>query len=228
MRLATDPSRVKLPASVELIATTSQARSGSAKVGMNGLSASTAGTLLTMLDRTAVKRDSRQTESRPSALRHCDPVRREQRLFRAGDDDEHAGEQDEQRPVELAVDPARLDLAREKQERAGDNRGLRGGDAGEEGDRERDAGDARLEDLALVHVAGKEMRLDLALEREFLRIDETHHDDDGDEAKDGDRRERGGEGRVRDPRQRPDHHVLRIAGDRRDAPAIRRGRNRER
>ena len=39
-----------------------------------------------------------------------------------------------------------------------------------------------------MHVAAKEMRLKLALEREFLRIDEAHHDDDGDEAESGDGR----------------------------------------
>ena len=52
-------------------------------------------------------------------LRHRDAIGRQQRFFRAGDDDEHAGEENEQRPVELAVDAVRLDLAREQQERAG-------------------------------------------------------------------------------------------------------------
>ena len=54
MRLATEPTKVKLPASVALIATTSQARCGSCNCATNGLSTSTAGTLLTMLDSTAV------------------------------------------------------------------------------------------------------------------------------------------------------------------------------
>ena len=39
-----------------------------------------------------------------------------------------------------------------------------------------------------MHVAAKKMRLKLALEHEFLCIDEAHHDDDGNEAEGGDRR----------------------------------------
>ena len=71
------------------------------------------------------------------------------------------------------------------------------------------------------------MRLKLALEREFLRIDEAHHEDDGDEAEGRDRRKRGGERRIRDSGERPDHHVLRVAGDRRHAAAIGGGRDRD-
>jgi len=47
-QVGTDPSSVKLPASVELMARTSQARTGSGSVGTNGLRARTAGTLLTI------------------------------------------------------------------------------------------------------------------------------------------------------------------------------------
>src|SRR5215467_10001036 len=54
MRLAIEPTSVKFPASVEAIATTSQARWGSCKFGTNDLSNNTAGTLLTTLDKTAV------------------------------------------------------------------------------------------------------------------------------------------------------------------------------
>src|SRR5439155_2333292 len=54
IRLAIEPSTVKLPASVAAMATTSQARCGSACWAMNDLSTSTAGTLLTRLDSTAV------------------------------------------------------------------------------------------------------------------------------------------------------------------------------
>ena len=63
MRFATEPSREKALGSVELIATTSHARSGSGKVGINGLSASTAGTLLTTLDNVAVNSDSPQRDA---------------------------------------------------------------------------------------------------------------------------------------------------------------------
>jgi hypothetical protein len=58
----------EVAASVELMATTRQARSGSGKVGMNGRKASTAGTLLTRLESTAVNSDRRQTMSRPSVF----------------------------------------------------------------------------------------------------------------------------------------------------------------
>ena len=115
----------------------------------------------------------------------------------------------------------------EQKERAADNGRFRRGDASEEGDRERHAGHARLENLALVHVAAKEMRLKLALEREFLRIDEPHHDDHSDEAEGGDGRKRGGERGIGNPGERPDHHVLRVSGDRRDAAAIGGGRDRD-
>jgi hypothetical protein len=54
IRLATDPTRVRLPAKVEPMATTSQARCGSCKPATNGFRTSTAGTLLTTFDRTAV------------------------------------------------------------------------------------------------------------------------------------------------------------------------------
>ena len=76
-------------------------------------------------------------------------------------------------------------------------------------------------------MAAKKMRLELAFEREFLSVDEAHHNDYGDKAEGGDRRERGGEGGIRDLRQRPDHHVLRVAGDRRHAAAIGGGRDRD-
>ena len=67
---------------------------------MNGFSASTAGTLLTMLDSTAVKRRQPPRIGKAERLHRCDDVRRQQRALGAGDDDEQAGEQDQQRPVE--------------------------------------------------------------------------------------------------------------------------------
>ena len=54
IKLAIEPSIEKLPASVAAIATVSQAREGSGSVCTKGFSTSTAGTLLTMLDMTAV------------------------------------------------------------------------------------------------------------------------------------------------------------------------------
>jgi hypothetical protein len=53
--LATEPSTVKLPASVEAIAMISHALSWSLSASTNGFSINTAGTLLTRLDNTAVK-----------------------------------------------------------------------------------------------------------------------------------------------------------------------------
>src|ERR1700724_1504115 len=64
MRLATDPTRVKLPASVEAMATTSHARCGSGELATNGFKTKTAGTLLTRLDRPAVTAERTGTESR--------------------------------------------------------------------------------------------------------------------------------------------------------------------
>ena len=78
-----------------------------------------------------------------------------------------------------------------------------------------------------MHASAKEMRLELALERELLRIDEAHHEDDGDEAESGDRRKRGCEGWIGDAGERPDHHVLRVSGDRRHAAAIGSRRDRD-
>ena len=78
-----------------------------------------------------------------------------------------------------------------------------------------------------MHVAAKEMRLKLALEREFLRIDDAHDEDDGDEAEGRDRRERDGERWIGYAGERSDHHILRISGDRRHAAAIGRGRDRD-
>ena len=55
---------VRLPASVDDMATVSQALSGSARLATNGLRTSTAGTLLTRLDNTAVTRLSSGSRSR--------------------------------------------------------------------------------------------------------------------------------------------------------------------
>src|SRR5262245_19999148 len=54
MRLATEPTSVKLPAKVAAMTITSHARCGSSKPGTNALSNRTAGTLLTIFDSTAV------------------------------------------------------------------------------------------------------------------------------------------------------------------------------
>ncbi len=67
----------------------------------------------------------------------------------------------------------------------------------------------------------------MAVEREFLRVDEAHDDNDRDETERRNRRQRGGERRIGDSRQRADHHVLRIAGDGGDAAAIGGGRGRD-
>ena len=65
-----DPTKVKFPARVEAIATTSHARCGSRAAAIKGLSTRTAGTLLTRLERPAVTTQSAGTFSRlrlPSA-----------------------------------------------------------------------------------------------------------------------------------------------------------------
>ena len=56
MRLAIDPITVKLPASVDAIATVSHAASWFGSASTNGLMISTAGTLLTRFDSAAVTR----------------------------------------------------------------------------------------------------------------------------------------------------------------------------
>src|SRR5271170_2306218 len=54
IRLATEPRIVRLPANVAAIAATSHARRGSGRAATKGFSTSTAGTLLTRFDNTAV------------------------------------------------------------------------------------------------------------------------------------------------------------------------------
>src|SRR3954452_5106470 len=68
MRLAIDPTSVKLPAKVDAIATTSQARCQSASCSTKGLRTSTAGTLLTRFESTAVTALSGAVSPRRRAL----------------------------------------------------------------------------------------------------------------------------------------------------------------
>ncbi len=144
IRFATEPIRVRLPASVEAIATTSQARPALGRAGMKGLRIRTAGTLLTILERTAVTSERRQGTSRPKFRANAIRFGREQRLLRPGHDNEEAGEQDEQRPVDLAIDAIGLDRSGEEEDRAAEHGGFGGRRAGEKGDRQPRADDAHF------------------------------------------------------------------------------------
>src|SRR5262249_61359838 len=68
IRLATEPRIVRLPASVDAIASSIQARVGSPKLGTTVLNRSTAGTVATRLDRRAVASVSTAGRDRASRL----------------------------------------------------------------------------------------------------------------------------------------------------------------
>ena len=179
-----------------------------------------------MLERTAVNADRRQGTSRPSVLRHRDPLGREQRFLGAGHHDEKAGEHHEQRPVDLVVDPLRLDRAGHQQEGAAEHRGLGRLDAGEEGDGERDADEARLGRLPDMHPAAERCGSRSPLngtppDRRATRRRRSR------QAEGRDRRERGRKGGIGNARIGADHHVLRVAGDGRHAAAVGGGRGRD-
>ena len=78
-----------------------------------------------------------------------------------------------------------------------------------------------------MQAAPDERRLQCAFRRELRAINDPDDDDGRDEAEGRDRGERGGEGRIGDAGIGADHHVLRVAGDRGHAAAVRGGRGRD-
>jgi Citrate transporter len=78
--------------------------------------------------------------------------------------------------------------------------------SGKEGDRQRDAGETRLQHLAFVRMPAQQFRPQFGFAREFLRVDDAHHRDDRDEAERRHRRQRKGKRRVGNPRQCADDH----------------------
>src|SRR5258708_25485979 len=121
MRLATEPTSVKFPASVAAIATTSQARCGSCKFGTNDLRRSTAGTLLTRLDSTAV------TPARIVGLSRCWwaiaalTIGPDHRFLEPTDDDKQPDEHHKKRPVDLDINLFRSHAPREQQKSTAHN-----------------------------------------------------------------------------------------------------------
>ena len=153
--------------------------------------------------------------------------RRQADLLDAADDDEQADEEDEQIPVDLAVDLLRVDAA---------------------GDEERGGADGRHHGRVLAHQeAGEHQRGDDEPLDHHRAVDRARRparrgDRPGDElapeeqyqqrrverqAEQRHRPERGKKGAVGDLRQAADQHVLRVAGDRRDAADVGAGGERQ-
>ena len=127
----------------------------------------------------------------------------------------------QQRPVDLAIDAHRLDLAGEEEERPADDGGLGGRDAGEEGDGQPDADEACFHNLSGVHPAGGADAGSIAPSvRNSLRNTSQTTTTTAMSPKTATGESASGESRIGNPRRRSDHHVLRIAGDRRHAAAV--------
>src|SRR5215469_8293441 len=110
MIFATDPVMVRFPASVLDIASVSQPVCGSGKPGTSDFSSTTAGTLLTIFDTSAVRDEKIQIR--------CDK-RLQQALRQSGPlgtphDDEESHEKYQQTPVDFIVDAARFGGARDE------------------------------------------------------------------------------------------------------------------
>src|SRR5437667_4510834 len=133
MRLATDPRIVRLPASVEAMARTSQARRESANEAMSGLKSRTAGTLETRFESTAVTAVSTAGRWRFAAAAQCRRTPMIPECSSPSVMTNRPAKRTSSPPVDLAIDLLRLHAPRE--ERAA---GARDGD-----DRDRRAGEER-------------------------------------------------------------------------------------
>ena len=150
-----------------------------------------------------------------------DHFRRQHVRLQRRDDDEQASEHEEQRPIDLAIDLLRLDLAREQQQRAADDRHLGDGLTGEEKDHHRKRDENRLGNEHRMRAGGT--RHDdgepLATQK-FPTINEREEQNREGEANRRHWPQGRGERPIRDVREAADDHVLRIASDRRDAADI--------
>ena len=188
---------------------------------MKGRRIRTAGTLLTMFERTAVKSDSRHGTSRPKLFAMA--MRSGVRSARSAPATtmKRPANRKKQRPVDLPIDPHRLDLAGEEEDRSADAGPLRPAATPAK------KAIARPAQTTLAFTTCPPcMRpgfrcglIALAVANSRAEREKDDHDD-RDEAESGDRRQRRREGRIGDLRRRPDHHVLRIARDRRHAAAV--------
>jgi arylsulfatase A-like enzyme len=164
-------------------------------------------------------------------VEHLDGVQqrcRQPRPVRPADDDEEPDEEDQQPPVDLVVDRRGLDGPRDQQH-GGANGGHEGRrDPGEEARQYEDQHDGGF------HPRGHRSRRrghDGILHADAVdgpaQAEPVHQGPVGQQAHDGDRPQARDEGHVRHAGQRPDEHVLRVAGDRRHAADVRRRRHRD-
>jgi hypothetical protein len=172
--------------------------------------------------------DNREHD-RPMEVHRGDPAEQpvgRTRVLEASRDDEQAREQDEQRPVDLAVDLVRIHPPRH--ERHGGARDRDDGDGNARQERQQHHRDRcdRLPQQGIVHGQPR-VRGDLERRvRQMAAVDEGDNAEHAHEADDGDRRLVGEEAPVADPREASDQHVLRVPGKRRHAADVRRGRQR--
>ena len=173
-------------------------------------------------------RRARTGVSRDGACRPPRSCPREHGLLEARDDDEQPDEHEEQRPVDLAIDLLGLDPAREQQQRAADDRHLGDRLAGEERTTIiASADENRLDDQRPV-IAARAARLDGGSRSRSETRDGRSSAMSSDRQDEARQRATGaqcrGERPVGDVREAADDHVLRVAGDRRDAADV--GRHR--
>ena len=105
MMLATDPVIVRLPASVEAMASASQPACGSGKLATSVRSSITAGTLLTRFESTAVSGDEDRESMQIPRRDRLEQAGRQAGAFGPADDDEQTDEEDQQAPIDFVVDP---------------------------------------------------------------------------------------------------------------------------
>src|ERR1017187_9593003 len=140
-------------------------------------------------------------------------VGRHGRLLQAGDYDEEADEENQQAPIDLAVDLLGFDAAGEQEERAGDHGNLGDRPSGEEKDDHAGRYGERLPEQRAVDAHRAMPYLERLALAEFRAIDEGDHGNGEGESGGCHGGERGGEGAVWDERETADHHILRIARD---------------
>ena len=228
MMFATEPVIVRLPASVEAMASASQPACGSGKDGTSVRSSITAGTLLTAFDSRAGDGDEHgETVQVPGGHgpkqvgRRAPPVPRR-------DDDEQSQEEDEQSPVDFVVDLAGIDGARDRAaapRRRGHHRGRYADQKPSEHDDQHH--DGLLADSARAGIPGPRSASRTATRSlgplrysQYISAQFRNRPRSATGPRCADEIEIGDAG------QRADEHVLRVARDGRDAADVRRRRHR--
>src|SRR5215470_2407777 len=117
MIFATEPVIVRFPASVLDMARVSQPTCGSGKPGTSDFSNTTAGTLLTIFDSSAVRHEKIQMRCRFHVTNGCSSISVSPARSAPPHDDEESDEKHQQTPVHLVVDEAWLDGPRDQESR---------------------------------------------------------------------------------------------------------------